>query len=93
METEDWKEYKKEIQNKKSDRRTTRTDEVLKLNDAGYKVIPLTNYQFRIHKDGSNKKVDIFPTNNKYHYITENKRGVINTSYIEFVNQLFDDEG
>lgn len=46
------------------------TDLILELQDYGYKIDRLTPYQWRI-----NDRLDLFPTNRKYHDTFTNERG------------------
>jgi hypothetical protein len=51
-----------------------------------YKMEKVADYQIRIIGDG--KKLDIFPTNKKYHDITKNTRGKYQ-KLEQFLNQHF----
>jgi len=66
--TEMWKDYRKDQQERRSNRLSKRTNEILSLK--GHIVKQLTPYQFRI--DG---KVDVYPTHNRYHILATGKRG------------------
>ena len=46
------------------------TDSILALQEHGYRVCRLTAFQWRI-----NDRLDLFPTNKKYHDIFANERG------------------
>lgn len=58
----------------KTIRRNDNLPEILHLRKSGYKVEPLTGYQFRI-----NSRLDVFPTNQRFHNIKTGKRGSYNS--------------
>ncbi len=70
MESEIWKEIRKEQQNRRRLRLPKRTQEILSLRDKGHTVKKLTAFQYRI-----NNYLDVFPIHNRYHNIRINKRG------------------
>lgn len=46
------------------------TESILMLRDEGYKIARLTQFQWRV-----NDRLDLFPTNKKYHDTLTNERG------------------
>lgn len=46
------------------------TDSILALQDEGYKITRLSPFQWRV-----NDRLDLFPTNRKYHDTLKNERG------------------
>lgn len=70
--SEFWREWRRIQSNKRAAVRDHGTEELQKLKEEGYLVIELTPYHFRI-----NGELDIYPTNRKYHYLPDNKRGKI----------------
>ena len=56
-------------------RRSTNMKALIKLKAKGYKVVCMHElYQYRI-----NRVLDIYTTNNKYHYLPKDKRGKYDT--------------
>ncbi|MEE9573653.1 MAG: hypothetical protein V3W20_11435 [Candidatus Neomarinimicrobiota bacterium] len=76
-ESEDFKDHRKDQQARRAKRLPGRQQAVWELAAIGYFVEKLTEYQFRITKPGSLKRVDIFPIHLRYHNITDNRRGQI----------------
>jgi len=64
---------------------------VKKLSKLGYNVWEYAPNQFRITKEGSRIKLDIFPLTLKYHNITGQRRGRIKSelTILNFVNSVF----
>ena len=76
-ESEDFKEHRRDQQARRAKRLPGRQQLILDLTSSGYMVERLTDYQYRITKPGSLKRVDIFPIHMRYHNITDNRRGQI----------------
>ncbi len=76
-ESEDFKDHRRDQQARRAARLPGRQQVIWELTEHGYLVEQLTEFQFRITKPGSLKRVDIFPIHLKYHNITDNRRGQI----------------
>lgn len=70
MDSENWKQYRQDQQDRRKERLPIRTAEILKLTEYSYKVEKLTDYQFRI-----NETLDLYPIHNRFHNIKTGKRG------------------
>lgn len=81
--TEMWKQYRADMQERKAERRENRTKEIIKFcekHSVSYKF--LSDYQIRI-----NNEIDIYTTYPKYHNIATNKRDRIK-NLTGFLNSL-----
>lgn len=65
-----WKGYREAQQARRSQRLPIRTKEILELGRAGFVVVELTPYCFRI--DG---RLDLYPIHRRWHDIKANRRG------------------
>lgn len=74
---EDMRDHRREQQERRAERLPDRQQAILDLQNHGYLVEQLTEFQFRVTKFGSLKRVDIYPIHLKYHNITDNRRGQI----------------
>lgn len=94
MTTEDWKHHRQDQQERREKRLPIRVAQLYDLKNVGYEVRKLSEYQFRITKDSSNIKLDIYPIHLRYHNINNGKRGSIYHpgSLLKFVNNIFSDE-
>jgi hypothetical protein len=81
-----WKEYRTEQQERRANRLPVRTKQILSLRDKGYQVEKKTPYQYRI-----NNTLDIFPIHNLYHDIRLNKRGGFQ-NVVKFVKDYFGED-
>jgi hypothetical protein len=66
---------------RKQERLSRRTDEIEALEQHGYTVRALTEYQFRI-----NEQLDVYPTRKRFHHIKTQKRGSY-TSLLDLVEK------
>lgn len=73
--TEMWKDHRRAQQERRADRLPAATEEILALNQAGFTVQKLTDYQFRV-----NGRLDLFPTHRRYHDVVANRRGSYSTA-------------
>ena len=64
-----------------------RTDEILALQDAGFTVRKLTDYQFRV-----NEAVDLYPIHRRYHFLKSHRRGQYRNA-LAFVQGIFREGG
>lgn len=69
-ETEFWKAYHEEQQERRDKRRSARSLEISQLQQDGFKVQRITPYQFRV-----NGRLDLYPVNNRFHDIKTGRRG------------------
>jgi len=92
FDSEDWKEYRKEQQNRRIKRFPHRVELILSLTQHGYIVTKLTPYQYRITRKKSKKTIDIYPVHLVFHDIGTGKRGQIFGEHklIGFINSRFD---
>lgn len=74
---DDFKDHRREQQDRRAKRLPGRQQAIWELTAIGYLVEQLTEFQFRITKSGSLKRVDIYPIHLRYHNITDNRRGQI----------------
>jgi hypothetical protein len=88
FDTEDWKQYKREVQSRKAIKRERRTKYILDLKNKGYEIEMFTEYHFRIKKPGSNAILDLYPTSAKYHILNTGKGGRFK-NITRFVNKIF----
>ncbi len=58
------------------------TDSILEMQEHGYTVERLSPYQWRV-----NERLDLYPTNRKYHDIIKNERGYY-TSTLDICKQV-----
>lgn len=65
-----WEEEREAYKQRRDKRLAVRTKEILALTELGYTVEMKTEYQYRI-----NNLVDLFPVNNQFHNIKDNRRG------------------
>jgi hypothetical protein len=65
-----WREYRREQQQRRTDRLGPRSDEIRALAGQGFTVREMTAYQFRV--DGA---LDLYPIHRRYHLIKSGKRG------------------
>lgn len=77
MDSDDWRDHRHDQQKRRATRLPGRTQAIWELTAIGYLVERLTDFQFRITKPGSLKRVDIFPIHLRYHNVTDNRRGQI----------------
>ena len=73
MENEDselWINYREAQRGRRKERLPIRVGEIMELNEMGFEVDQKSPYHFRI-----NKRLDLFPTHNRWHDIERNKRG------------------
>ena len=77
MDSDDFRERRHEQKARRAARLPGRQQAIWELTADGYFVEKLTEFQFRITKPGSLKRVDIFPIHLRYHNITDNRRGQI----------------
>ena len=83
-EKQNWDEHKKKMKQMREQRRELFGDVVIKeLEGLGYRIREMSPFQFRI-----NDRLDIYPSNKRYHDIREFKRGDIRgTTFVGFVKQ------
>lgn len=78
------REHRKMVSQKYRDRRTP---QILELDHEGFDVEEITPYQFRI-----NDRLDIFPTNARWHDTEINKRGSFSGQNVkQFVRTYFEE--
>lgn len=65
-----WKDHRKAQQDRRAARLPVRSDDIRRVETAGYAVRELTPYQFRI--DG---RLDLYPIHKRWHDIKTNRRG------------------
>jgi len=65
-----WKEARQDQKDRRAKRLPIRTQQILDLQKLGYKVVQLTEYQFRV-----NDEYDLYPTHNRWHWLKRNVRG------------------
>jgi hypothetical protein len=70
MDAEDYKQYREAQQQRRKERLPKRTQEILDLENNGYKVRKLSDYQYRV-----NEQIDLYPIHRNYHHIRLQKRG------------------
>lgn len=70
FDAEDMRDYKDAQQKRRAERLPIRQAEIFELEDLGYVVKKLTDYQFRI-----NGLIDVYPIHKNYHILKSNKRG------------------
>lgn len=68
--SEEWKDYKQDQKDRRSERLPIRVAAINSLRELGYTVKELTEFQFRI-----NDTVDLYPIHNRWHDIKTGKRG------------------
>jgi len=87
-----WKEYKRAQQPRREKRLPKRQDIIESISRIrGFLVTKLTDYQFRIKHERSEKIVDIYPIHLRYHIINTNERGQVfgEKKLINFVKSIF----
>ena len=94
MSTEDWQEYRADQKKRRVKRLPIRVDQVYQLRNEGYLVKRLSEYQFRITKESSNIKLDIYPIHLCFHVIKTGNRGKIRNpkALKKFVDSVFSDK-
>lgn len=70
MDGEDFKQYREAQQERRKKRLPIRTQEILDLENNGYKIRKLSDYQYRI-----NEQIDLYPIHRNFHHIRTQKRG------------------
>lgn len=83
MESDDWKEMRKEQQARRAARHPVRKAEIEGLAEKGFTVKPLTEFQFRV-----NDVLDLYPIHNRFHDLKKNRRGGYRNA-TEFVEKFF----
>ena len=80
-----WKEYKRAQQPK----RQGIIENISRIQ--GFLITKLTDYQFRIKHERSEKIIDIYPIHLRYHIIDTNERGQVfgEKKLINFVKSVF----
>lgn len=88
LDTEDWKEFRKELQEKKSVRRDKHTTEIFKFCvENSINVETKTAYHFRLTREPFTT-VDVFPTSSKVRILKTGSK-FIKTSIIKFLINHF----
>lgn len=67
---DDFQEYRTAQKERRAERLPVRAAEIMSLSEEGYKVVKLTEYQYRI-----NDRYDLYPIHNRWHDLKTNKRG------------------
>lgn len=82
---ETFKAMKSFFRKERSQRRDEQIPDLLKLADQGYdiRVVNEAGYQFRV-----NGRLDIYPTNKRWHDLKKNKRGGYE-SLLDFIPSFF----
>ena len=68
--SEVWREWHRVLRDRREVRRAGATGDILALSEHGYRVRKLTEHQFRV-----NGRLDLFPTNRRWHDLKTNTRG------------------
>lgn len=86
-----WKQHRNEQQERRMKRLPRRVSIIYDLQKFGFKIQKLTEFQFRITKDGSDFAFDIYPIHMLYHNTTTGRRGEIRgeVRLIPFVRNCF----
>lgn len=87
MESDDWRDYRKQQQNRRSERLKIMTEELLELRDHGFDIRRLTPFHYRV-----NGRLDIWPIHNRWHDIKTFERGGF-SQIGYFVNHYFEAHG
>lgn len=68
--TEMWRGFRQEQQARRAARLPARTADIMALEDHGFIVVRVTEFQFRV-----NGQIDLYPTHRRYHVLKTGKRG------------------
>jgi hypothetical protein len=77
MSDADFISYREAQQKRRAERLPRRTKLINDLSNYGFRVQRITDYQFRVTKAGSKKKIDIYPIHLRFHDIKSGIRGQI----------------
>jgi len=75
MGSDEWSGYREAQKERRAERLPVRTQEILDLEKQGYKVIKLTEYQYRV-----NDAIDLYPIHRNFHHLRTKKRGNYKTA-------------
>jgi hypothetical protein len=72
---EAWADYRQAQQERRHARLPVRTAEIAGLEEHGFIVVQLTEYQFRV-----NGQIDLYPIHRRYHVLSTGKRGTYSSA-------------